>query len=70
MFKTKEIQEINELIKMLEIENQLTVHYKADEYQFINGEMCTDNINELRDKLNEKLNKLDNLLFNSVDDGR
>jgi len=69
-FKTQEIKEILDLIQSLEIENQRTVLYKTDEYKIVNGEVYTEELHELKEKLYNKLHIVDNFLHTFVDDGR
>lgn len=69
-FNIKEIQKIYDLIVDLQIETQKTVHCSNIDYNIENGLIITDNINQIKQELNQKLHKLDTELFNSMDDGR
>lgn len=70
-YKTAEIRDIKRLIDDLEIYIQRSVHtLTLNDYTFKNGYISDPNIDKTRTELYNKLQSLDNLLYNSYDDGK
>ena len=69
MFKTPEIKELSDAIYDLEVFVGRAVH-KAEDYKIIDGLIITESVEKIRNKITEKLNLLDTLVFNHTDDGR
>ena len=75
--KTNEIHEIIQLIDELEKEindaldnGQKNVHNTQNEYTFKNGHISSEEIDNIRNKLYEKLKTVDTYLFQKIDDGK
>ena len=68
--KTNEIHEIIQLIDELEILIHRTVHNTQEEYTFKDGHISSEEIDNIRNKLYEKLKTVDTYLFQKIDDGK